>query len=394
MQAQGISRSRVILMAVAAGICVANIYYNQPLLKAMAVSFQTDEKRIGLSAVLTQVGYGFGLFFLVPLGDKMNKKKLILFLQAALIILLTGIALSPTLLMLYICCALLGLLGVAAQVILPMAAGIDPANRGRNLGIVFTGILTGVLLARVFSGFIAQWLSWRYVYGISAVMVAGVAIITKRYFPDAPPAFTGSYGSLIQSTAYQLKRFSLLQRAALLGALVFGIFCAFWTTLTFHLSSEPFSYRPDTIGLFGLLAAGGALLAPVFGKLADKKSPALSQACSLLLIIGSVVAMKLFPYSAGSLAIAIVVLDIGVQATLVTNATSIYTLDAASHSRINTVYMTIYFMGGAAGTFTGLQCWQAGGWQMVTWQLIIWSTLALVVVIAGIIKQRKWSLSS
>lgn len=393
MQASGVSRTTIILMAITAGVCVANIYYNQPLLKAMAITFHTGEKQIGLSAVLTQVGYGCGLFFLVPLGDKVNKKKLILLLQAALVVLLTGIALSPSLPLLYICSVLLGLLGVAAQVILPMAAGLDPANRGRNVGIVFTGVLAGVLLARVFSGFIAQWFSWRYVYGMAAVMVSGVMFITRYNFPNVPPAFQGSYASLIQSTAFQLKRFAVLQRTALLGALTFGMFCSFWTTLTFHLSNAPFQYRPDTIGLFGLLAVGGALLAPVFGKLADKRNPALSQACSLGLMILSLIVMKLFPYSPGSLAVSVVVLDIGVQAMMVTNAASIYSLDAASHSRINTVYMTIYFMGGAAGTFTGLQCWQLGGWPMVTWQLLAWCLVALVVVVTGLVKEKKWSFS-
>lgn len=394
MQASGVSRTTIMLMAVTAGVCVANIYYNQPLLKAMALTFQTSEKQIGLSAVLTQVGYGCGLFFLVPLGDKVNKKKLILLLQAALVVLLTGIALSPSLPLLYLCSILLGLLGVAAQVILPMAAGLDAANRGRNVGIVFTGVLAGVLLARVFSGFIAQWFSWRYVYGLAAVMVSGVMVITRYCFPDVLPAFQGTYASLIRSTAYQLKRFALLQRTALLGALTFGMFCSFWTTLTFHLSNAPFNYRPDTIGLFGLLALGGALLAPVFGKLADKRNPALSQACALGLMILSLLVMKLFPYSPGSFAVAVVVLDIGVQAMMVTNATSIYSLDAASHSRINTVYMTIYFMGGAAGTFTGLQCWQLGGWPMVTWQLLGWCLVALVVVITGVAREKNWSFTS
>lgn len=392
MQAS-VSRSTILLMAVTAGVCVANIYYNQPLLKAMAVTFQTTEKQIGLSAVLTQVGYGMGLFFLVPLGDKMNKKKLILLLQCALVVLLTGIALSPSLPLLYICSVLLGLLGVAAQVILPMAAGLDPANRGRNVGIVFTGVISGVLLARVFSGFIAQWFSWRFVYAMAAVMVTGVMLITRYRFPNVQPAFQGSYASLIRSTAYQLKRFALLQRTALLGALTFGMFCSFWTTLTFHLSNAPFHYRPDTIGLFGLLAVGGAMLAPVFGKLADKRNPALSQACALGLMILSIIAMKLLPYSVASLAVSVVVLDIGVQAMMVTNATSIYTLDAASHSRINTAYMTIYFMGGAAGTFSGLQCWQLGGWSMVTWQLLAWCLIALVVVVTGVAKERNWSFS-
>ncbi len=370
-------------MAVTAGVCVANIYYNQPILKEIAASFNTTPGNAGIISVLAQAGYGLGLFFLTPLGDKVNRKRLILFLQAMLIAVLLGFTFMQHLNGILVMSLLIGLLAVAAQVILPMAASLDPANRGRTVGIIFTGILVGILAARVFSGYITDWLGWRYVYGISAALVFTTALLVKFSLPDAPSHFKGHYGELLRSVVGQIGRFALLRRTALLGALVFGAFSSFWTTLTFHLSGAPFNYGTGTIGLFGILAIGGALLAPVFGKLADSGDPRRSQLVSVSLLIAGVLLIKFFPENIVSFIIAVLLLDIGVQATQVTNIATIYTLDDKAHSRINTVYMTSYFIGGAIGTFAGVQCWRLGGWELVTWQLLLWSILALIVVITG-----------
>jgi predicted MFS family arabinose efflux permease len=279
------------------------------------------------------------------------------------------------------------MLAVAAQVILPMAASLDKANRGRTVGIIFTGILIGILSARVFSGYIATWLNWRYVYGISAVMVFITTLMIRFSLPDVPSQFTGNYGQLLKSTLVQVGRFPLLRRTAVLGALVFGLFCSFWTTLTFHLSGAPFHYNSGTIGLFGILAIGGALIAPVFGKLADKGNPARSQVMAVCMVLAGVLLIRFFPYNTGAFIIAVLLLDVGVQATQVTNIATIYTLDEQAHSRINTVYMTTYFMGGAIGTFMGVQCWHTGGWPMVTVQLLAWGGIALLVALSGYRKQ-------
>jgi len=377
---------QIAIMSIAAGVCVANIYYNQPILKDIAASFNIDESKAGLIPVLTQAGYGLGLFFITPLGDKIPRKKLIFILQLLLIAVLIGIVFTPTIFGLYIMSLLLGMFGVAAQVILPMAAALNKENRGKTVGIVFTGILVGILSARVVSGFIAHWLGWRYVFGISAIMVSIVALLTYFGLPTVKAEFNGNYSQLLRSTLLQAKRFALLRRTALIGAFIFGVFCSFWTTLTFFLSGKPFNYRTDTIGLFGILAIGGALLAPLFGRLADKGNPTRSQVLAASIIIASILLMKFLPYNIIALLIAVLVLDIGVQATQVTNIATIYTLDEAAHSRINTVYMTIYFLGGALGTFAGIQSWRIGGWQMVTWQLLLWAVIALLIAFKRNIK--------
>ena len=386
MENKGLTKPQLATMTIAAGICVANIYYNQPLLKDMARDLRVDERQIGLIPVLTQSGYALGLFFLTPLGDKVPRKRLMLYLLGLLIAASLGMAVARGLIAIYAMCLCVGAASVIAQVILPMAAGMDPENRGKNVGIIFTGILTGILAARVVSGYVATWLNWRWVYGISAglVLLAGVGLQTM--LPNIRPAFEGSYAELLRSTLKQIRRFSLLRETAGLGALVFGAFCSFWTTLTFHLSGAPFNYPTDIIGLFGLLAIGGALLAPVFGKLADKRHPARSQVMTIGLIIMGILLIVAMPNSLGATIGAVILLDIGVQATQVTNVATIYTLDAAAHSRINTVYMTCYFLGGSIGTFAGVQCWHAGGWPLVTWQLLVWSLGALALAVAQLRK--------
>jgi predicted MFS family arabinose efflux permease len=388
MSSKGITKTQTAIMAITAGVCVANIYYNQPILNDIAHSLRISESRIGLIAVLTQAGYGLGLFFITPLGDKINRKKLILILQGLLVVALLGISFTTSLYGIFAMSLLIGLLSVAAQVIMPMAASMDPINRGRTVGIVITGILVGVLAARVISGYIAEWLSWRYVYGISAGMVLIAAVAVQFSLPDAKQEFSGNYVQLLASTISQIKRFAVLRNTALLGALVFGAFCSFWTTITFHLSGAPFNYSTDKIGLFGLLAIGGALVAPFFGKLADKGNPARSQLFSVSLLIISIILIKIFAYNLFAFVVAVLLLDIGVQATQVTNIATNYSLDATAHSRINTIYMTSYFIGGAVGTYIGVVCWQAGGWPTVTWQLLLWSTLALVIVISSLRKKK------
>ncbi len=379
----GLTAKQTGAMAAAAGICVANIYYNQPILKDIAGSLGIVETRIGLVAVLTQCGYGLGLFFIVPLGDKIHRKRLILLLLAFLFCSLLGITVVRNLNGLFIMSLLTGLFSVAPQVIIPMAASMETKTRGKTVAIIFTGILVGVLSARIFSGFISAHLGWRYVYRFSALLVFIAGLLIYFLLPDVHSPFTGNYGQLLKSTLQQVKRFALLRRAALLGALVFGIFTSFWTTLTFQLSGAPFFYHADAIGLFGLLAIGGVLAAPVFGKLADKGNARRSQLIMISTLMAGVLVVKLFPFSLSSYIIVVLFIDMGTQAIQVTNLAIIYGLDEKANSRINTVYMTSYFIGGAIGTMAGVLSWTNGGWQLVTWQLLIWSILALLLILSG-----------
>ncbi|MFN6538399.1 MAG: MFS transporter [Nostoc sp. EkiNYC01] len=377
----GLTKVQVLIMAIAAGVCVANVYYNQPILKDIASSFGVSESEAGSISVLSQVGYGFGLFFLIPLGDKINKKKLILSLLACLFCLLIAMTFAQNIVEVWILSVAIGITTVSAQVILPLAASLDRVTTGQTVGNIFSGILIGVLGARVVSGYIAQWLSWRYVYGFSAAMILIVTVLLNIYLPNVKNEFNGYYWDLLKSTLYQLKRFSLLREASLISALLFGVFCSFWTTLTFHLSGAPFNFQSDTIGMYGLVAIAGALMAPVFGKLADGGNSQRSLTLAVSMVIASLVIAKIAANSALAIAVAVLLVDVGVQATQVTNVARIYTLDAQSNSRINTVYMTTYFIGGAVGTSIGLFCWNIGGWNLVTWQMLGFTLLAFLIIV-------------
>jgi len=285
----------------------------------IAKSLHIDPKNIGTISPLAQAGYGLGLLLITPLGDKMDRKRLILWLQILLIVSLIGMSFAANIAQLYCASLAIGLFAVTAQVILPMAASLVTENKGKIVGIIFTGILIGVLTARVFSGFITQAFGWQYVYRISAVLVAISALLMQTDFPSDKERFNGTYIQLLQSVMLQLKRFKTLRLTALIGALAFGSLSSFWVTLTFYLSGSPFNYSAAIIGLFGLLAAGGALLAPFIGKLADKGNPRRSLMVSLLFVLVSIGALYIFPGSLISLLVAVLFIDIGVQAVQITN---------------------------------------------------------------------------
>jgi predicted MFS family arabinose efflux permease len=382
---KSVSRFQVLLMAITAGISVANIYYNQPILKEIGKTFHATESQDGLIAMLSQIGYGLGLFFITPLGDKLNKKKLILSLQTLQFITLLSFVFAMNIVQVWIVSLLLGLFSVSVQVIMPMAAGLDSKNRGRNVGTIFTGALIGILAARVFSGSIAEWIGWRYVYLISAAMVFLSILFLRVYLPDVGNPFRGNYVQLLSSALRQVKRFSLLRNVALMGALQFGFFCAFWTTLTFHLSGAPFHFRSHNIGLFGLVAIAGAMMAPLLGKKTDAGKTGTIRMLAVSLIISGIVLMMIFRVSVIALIIAVLIMDIGIQAMQVTHVALIYSLDESSHSRINTIFMTSVFIGGALGTLSGLFCWKYFGWVGVTGYMLVSAVLIMFILI----KERK-----
>ncbi|MBV7532100.1 MFS transporter [Chitinophaga sp. sic0106] len=374
------------VMAVSGGIIVANLYYNQPILHNIAESLRVPDSSIGRMSMTAQMGYGLGMLLLVPLGDMLHRKRLIVTMCLLLCTTLLLTAASHTISMLLLLSFFTGLFSTPAQIILPMAAALGKENRGKTVGKVYSGILCGMLGSRVLSGLITAWLGWEYVFLFSAILVCVAIVLLWMFLPEIPPKYTGSYGGLLKSTLSLIKEYPVLRQSALLGAFTFGAFCSFWTTVTFHLSSAPFHYSTAQIGLFGIIAIGGALVAPVFGKAADKGNVIRGLYLSVGMMTASIVLLKMFPYSTTILIAGIFFLDIGVQATQITNFTRIYALNEHAHSRLNTVYMTTYFIGAAIGTGFGLLSWKLGGWNMATWQMLIWGIIALTIVA---VSQRK-----
>ncbi|MGH1516452.1 MFS transporter [Chryseobacterium sp. JK1] len=368
------------VMAFSAGAIVANVYYSQPILKDIADSLGSSENAVGKIAMLSQLGYGLGMFFLLPLGDKVNRKKLIVAICALLVIMLLILANSTHLSVLLPLSFIIGVCSTPAQIILPMAATLGKENRGKNVGIVFSGILCGILGSRLISGWLTDLWGWHSVFIFSAILVFISSILLYFILPEVPIKFKGNYAGLLKSTVSLIGKYKTLRQASILGSLTFGVFCSFWTTLTFRLSSEPFHYTASKIGLFGIIAIGGALVAPYFGKLADKGQVFKNLFLTVSMVFLSILAMRIFPGSLYVLIGAILFLDIGVQATQITNFTRIYSLDEEAHSRLNTVYMTTYFIGAGIGTFFGLLSWSWGGWNLALIQMLFWSGAALLVV--------------
>lgn len=380
---------QIFVMAMMAGVTLANIYYCQPILAQIAASLGTSPDRAGLLPVLTQLGYGIGLFFIAPLGDIFDRKKLVITLQILLIITLI---ITTRLQSLYSMMAVVfatGLLAVSVQIVVPMAASLaSPETKGKVVGMVFTGSLTGILSARVFSGLTGEWLSWQWVYALSALMVAVVSLLFWRCLPTVKPAHSSRYSALLVSTLHQAVRFGQLRRLSLLGALSFGAFSAFWTTLALHLAAKPFGYKSDVIGLFGLLALVGTLLTPWLGRLSDRISPPRIQVLSLVIMTLASLISGLWPVSLIAMIAVTLLLDVGMQATQVNNLSQIYRLDESAHSRINTFFMSCFFWGGALGTLAGVMCWKLGGWRLVSWQLFIWTLTGLLVTLRAVRRSK------
>jgi predicted MFS family arabinose efflux permease len=385
-----ITKKQIFVMSIAAGVNVANIYYNQPILNNIADDLKVSHMTVGNLPTLCQAGYGLGLLLVSPLGDKIDKKKLIIILHLLLAFSLLGLALTSNIYLLYILSLLIGLFAVSVQVIIPMAAAMSPEKKGKIVGMIFSGLLGGILIARTISGYITQWFdNWHYVFGISAFFVLLCTFTIEKTLPNMQSHFNNSYFSLIKSSVLQLKRFSLLRRNSLLIALAFGIFCSFWTTLTFKLSQAPFNYESDIIGLFGILAIAGVIFAPKIGKLADRINPFFTKFLAVLMLIISVLLIRWFDNSLLAFILATILLDIAVQAIQISNLAQIYSLDEKAHSRINTAYMSIMFLGGSIGTFVGVWAWQSGSWEYVTAQLLLWAFFALLILIYSLKYLRK-----
>ena len=379
MAEQKLSNSLLYVMAVGAGLVVANNYYNQPLLNLMAKSFQVSEAAVSNIPLFTQLGYAFGLLFIIPLGDKFNRKKLILFDFIAIISSLLIAAISPSLLVLTIASFCIGFSSVVPQLFLPMAAQLaKPNDKGRAIGIVMSGLLIGILGSRSISGYVGEYLGWRSMYFIASGIMLLYALVLVFKLPSLTSDFKGSYAKLMQSLWKYFKAEPSVRLAALRGGLGFAGFSAFWTTLVF-LMEDNFNYGSGIAGMFGILGIGGALAATWAGKLSDKMNKnRLITIATLVMVL----AWGVFEFSGNSiigLVIGVIFIDMGLQSLHITNQNIIFSKNPEARNRINTIYMVGYFIGGALGTTTGAYAWQWFQWSGVASLGLIYTILILLV---------------
>ncbi|UOQ54984.1 MFS transporter [Hymenobacter cellulosivorans] len=354
------------LMAIACGLVVANIYYNQPLLADIGRTFRLTDSQASLVATLTQVGYTLGLFFVVPLGDKLERKRLILLLLLFSAGAMAAAALAPSFLLLIGASLLIGIFSAVPQLLVPMAAHLaSDAERGRVVGKIMSGLLIGILASRTLSGYIGAHGGWRLVFGIGSGVMLALAVVLAVKLPKDQPDFEGTYGSLMKSLATLTRTLPVLRKSALTGAFLFASFSVFWTTLVFFLEGSPYFYKSDVAGFFGLIGALGALAAPLAGKSADTRGPAYAINIGILMSLVAYGVLAVGGYHLVGLIVGVIVLDIGVQATHISNQSRIFSLVPEARSRLNTIYMTLYFIGGSVGSLVGGTAWHHYQWPGV-----------------------------
>ena len=353
-------------MALTCGLVVANIYYNQPLLAAIGRTFHLSDSSASLVATATQVGYTLGMLFVVPLGDMLERKNLILLMLLGAAACLGLAAFAPSFALLAGASVLLGICSAVPQLLLPMAAHLAPeADRGRIVGRIMSGLLIGILASRTVSGYVGAHLGWRAMFEIAAgLMLALLGLLAWR-LPQDRPNFAGSYGTLMKSLLTLTRTLPALRRSAMVGGLLFAAFSVFWTTLTFFLEGPDYRYGSDVAGFFGVIGAVGALAAPLAGKAADTRGPDFAIGAGIVLALAAYVLMGLTGYHLAGLVLGVILLDVGVQSAHISNQTRIFSLVPEARSRLNTVYMTGYFTGGSLGSVLGGQAWAHFGWPGV-----------------------------
>lgn len=375
---------RGVLMAVAAGVSVANVYYAQPLLERIGASLAVRAGALGLVTTVTQAGYLLGLVLIVPLGDLLSRRRMIVgqALVACAGLVTAGLARGAV--VFFAACVVVGLASVIVQVIVAYAAALsDPGQRGSTVGMVTSGVVAGIVLARTASGFIADLLGWRAVYFLSAALMLAMAVTLGRLLPpDLVPKARVPYPALVSSVVTLAARDRTFRVRAVLGLLMFGGFGAAWGSMALPLAAAPWHLSAGQIGLFGVAGAAGAVGAGRAGRLADRGHAQVVTGISLVLLIVSWAATRAAPYSLLLLAVGVVLLDFAGQAIHVTSQHLIVAGNPAASSRVIGGYMIFYSVGTGGGAIAATSLYGLAGWGAVSALGVGLSALALLVWVA------------
>ncbi|QSQ11873.1 MFS transporter [Myxococcus landrumensis] len=361
-----LSPGLVWLMAIACGATAANLYYNQPLLGDIGRELNASGGMLGLVPTLTQVGYAAGMLLIVPLGDSLERRRVIVTMSVLVSLALVGAALAPSLPWLIVASFLVGATAVVPQLLIPFAAHLAPAaQRGRVVGTVMSGLLIGILLSRTAAGFVGTHLGWRSIFWIASGVMLLFAGVLRFSLPSQPPVAAMSYPQLMRSMVHLTRTEPALRIYAVLGGLTFGAFSVFWSTLALYLQSLPEHYGPQTAGLFGVVGVVGALIAPLVGRYTDSHGGKRINVFSIGVLLLSFVLMWPLGQWLWGIALGVVLLDLGAQGNHIANQTRVHSMIPEARSRLNTVYMVTYFAGGAAGSWLGTTAWTRWGWTGV-----------------------------
>ncbi|TFW29554.1 MFS transporter [Massilia horti] len=369
-------------MAIACGMTVANIYYNQPMLGIIGSSFPDQRSVTGFVPTATQLGYALGLLLLVPLGDRIERRRLIVIQFAALALSLAAVALAPSAWLLVIASALVGVSTSVVQQILPFAAELSaPNRRGATIGIVMSGLLCGILFGRALAGVVAVHYGWRAMFWLGLILAILVGLVLAVALPTSPPKTKARYGELLGSLAALWREEPKLRIATMTQACVFGSFSALWTTLALHLDTH-YHLGADIAGLFGIIGAVGVLFAPFAGKIADRRGPHFVIGLASAAMLVSWLIFGVWGSVAG-LIVGVVLLDFGAQGSQVSNQHVIQALRPEARNRLNAIMMCGMFLGSALGSAGASVAWEFAGWTALCALGAIFSALALGVHLSG-----------
>ncbi|NRT75364.1 MFS transporter [Clostridium beijerinckii] len=370
----------ILVMSIACGLTVANLYYIQPLLGDIAKTFHVDQLSIGFAAMLTQIGYAIGMIFILPLGDIKEKRNLIVIMLLFSVISLMSMFFSSNIYILTISSFAVGFTSIIPQLIIPLAAQLsNPQQRGQTIGTIMSGLLIGILLSRTVSGILGSYLGWRIVYLIAAIMMFALMLILRKLIPLCNPISDIKYSELLKSMIHLIKTEPILRESSLNGALMFSAFSAFWTSLIFLLESSHYNMGAEAAGLLGLVGVSGALAAPLVGKVADKRGSRFAIGICIVVVIVSYLLFFLFGFKIWGLVLGVILLDLGVQSCNVSNQARVHSLNEETRNRLNTIYMVSFFLGGAFGSFLGSYSYSHFGWYGVCTFGIITQILALII---------------
>lgn len=364
-----LTSSLILLLSITCGVVVANMYYIQPIGTKVATSLSVSTSAIGILTMLTQLGYALGLLFLVPLGDVVDRPKLIIRMATLSAISLLAAFFAPSFTLFACASFLIGLLSIVPQIIIPYGAVLaGPKARGKVMGTLLSGLLVGILLSRTVSGIVASLFSWRMIYLFALVLVAILTGLLYWKMPRTQIKTTSSVSYLdsLKSLPYLVKTQRLLREASISGFFMFGTFSIFWSTLIFYISSPVYHWGTFEAGILAIFGLSGAVAAPIVGRLSDSYSERKIVGMGLAMQTLSFVALLVAGSHLVVLLVAIILLDVGNQFGQVANQTRVQGLGEAASNRNNTVFMFMYFIGGATGSLLGTTMWQQFGWLGVT----------------------------
>jgi len=361
-----LTRPLLITMAAASGLGIANLYYSQPLLGEIARDLHVGVGGVGTLPMLTQVGFAAGVFFLAPLGDVLERRRLVVTVLLGAALSLVAAAFAPTLPLLAIVSVAIGISSVISTLVLPFAVALaPPERRGATVGTIVSALLIGILGSRTLSGFVGGIAGWRFVYGMASGIMVILAVLLRALLPQSRGGTTLAYPALLRSMLHLFRTEPLLRTATWNGMLCYGALTTFWTTLAFLLAGPAYHLGPAVAGAFGLVGAASALAAPIVGKLADRMSPRTIVGASVIAMLVSFLVLWAFGQHLAGLIVGVIGIDLAAQTATVANQASVYSLPPAAHSRLYTIYRAAYSLGGAAGAYLSTLGWSLFGWNGV-----------------------------